>query len=173
MLRLQDSSTQTEAFAHIVRQHQKRIYWYVRRLVIDFDDAKDVTQNVFIKAWENIGAFQYRSGIYTWLCRIATNESLNHLKKKCRQASVPLEQAGDYLVKTIENGQYISGEEIYLKLEKAVARLPEKQRIVFILRYFEEKSFSDIAEITDTSEGALHASYHHAVKKIESFLKAD
>ncbi len=171
ILRLQDVSTRAEAFNIVIKQHKERIYWYVRRIVVDYDDAKDITQNVFIKAWEHLDTFQYQSSIYTWLYRIATNESLNHLKKKCRQANIPLDDAGEYLVKAIDSGHYISGEEIYLKLERAVAQLPEKQRAVFILRYYEEKDYAEIAAITGTSEGALHASYHIAVKKIEKLLQ--
>ena len=170
MIRLRDISTRSEAFNIVIKQYKERIYWYIRRMVVDHDDAKDITQNVFLKAWEGLERFQFQSGIYTWLYRIATNESINHLNKKCRQANIPLEDAGEYLVKAIDTGHYISGEEIYLKLEKAVAQLPDKQRTIFILRYFEEKSYAKIAEITETSEGALHASYHIAVKKIEKFL---
>jgi RNA polymerase sigma-70 factor (ECF subfamily) len=171
ILRLQDPLTRVEAFNIVIKQYKERLYWYVRRMVVDYDDAKDITQNVFIKAWEHLDTFQYQSSIYTWLYRIATNESINHLKKKCRQANIPLDDAGEYLVNAIDNGQYISGEEIYLKLERAVALLPEKQRTVFILRYFEEKDYAEIASITGTSEGALHASYHLAVKKIEKSLQ--
>lgn len=161
------------AFSTMVNQYSKRIYWYVRRLVVDYDDARDVTQNVFIKAWENLDDFRQESGIYTWLYRIATNESLNHLRKKCRQSHISIEEAGELLARTIDSGHYISGEEIYLKLEKAVAALPQKQRVVFILRYFENKSYKEIAEILAISEGALHASYHHAVMKIEKILEQD
>lgn len=173
VLRLQDASTRAEAFNLVIKQYKERLYWYVRRLVICHDDAKDISQNVFIKAWENLEHFQYQSSIYTWLYRIATNESLNHLKKKCRQMNVPLDDAGEYLTKAIDNGHYISGDEIHMKLERAVAQLPEKQRAVFILRYFEEKDYAEIAAITGTSEGALHASYHLAVKKIEKSLEAN
>ncbi len=172
MIRLRDASTRAEAFNIVIKQYKERIYWYVRRMVVDFDDAKDITQNVFLKAWEGMERFQFQSGIYTWLYRIATNESINHLNKKCRQANVPLDDAGELLVKAIDSGHYISGEEIYLKLEKAVAQLPEKQRVIFILRYFEEKDYSEIAEITGSAEGTLHASYHIAVKKIEKYLEA-
>src|SRR5687768_16670929 len=156
ILKLQDASTRVEGFNIVIKQYKERLYWYVRRMVVDYDDAKDITQNVFIKAWENLEYFQYQSSIYTWLYRIATNESLNHLKKKCRQTNIPLDDAGEYLVKAIDNGHYISGEEIYLKLERAVALLPEKQRTVFILRYFEDKDYAEISAITGTSEGALH-----------------
>lgn len=171
ILRLQDPSTRIEAFNIIIEQYKERIYWYVRRMVVDYDDAKDITQNVFIKAWEHLDSFQYQSSLYTWLYRIATNESLNHLKKKCRQANISLDEAGELLVNAIESGHYISGEEIHLKLERAVAQLPEKQRTVFILRYFEEKDYAEIAAITGTSEGALHASYYLAVKKIEKSIQ--
>ena len=171
ILRLQNPATRTEAFNIVIKQYKERLYWYIRRMVVDHDDAKDITQNVFIKAWENLEHFQYQSSIYTWLYRIATNESLNHLKKKCRQANVSLDEASEYLVKAIDSGHYMSGDDIYMKLERAVAQLPEKQRTVFILRYFEEKDYAEIATITGTSEGALHASYHIAVKKIEKLLQ--
>ncbi|GIV33943.1 MAG: DNA-directed RNA polymerase sigma-70 factor [Chitinophagales bacterium] len=169
-IRLQDSSTRADAFNAVVRQYKERIYWYVRRIVADHHDAKDVTQNVFMKAWEGLDRFQFQCGIFTWLYRIATNESLNHLRRKCRQANIPLDEAGELIAQAIDRGLYISGDEIYLKLEKAVARLPEKQRIVFILRYFEERDYSEIAQITNTAEGTLHATYHIAVKKIEKYL---
>lgn len=170
ILRLQNPQTRAEAFNLVIKQYKERLYWYVRRMVVDYDDAKDITQNVFLKAWEHLDTFQYQSSIYTWLYRIATNESINHLNKKCRQANIPLDDAGALLLKAIDSGHYISGEEIYLKLERAVALLPEKQRAVFILRYYEEKDYAEIAAITGTSEGALHASYHLAVKKIEKLL---
>lgn len=173
ILKLQDASTRADAFNLVIKQYKERLYWYVRRMVVSHDDAKDISQNVFIKAWENLDHFQYQSSIYTWLYRIATNESLNHLKKKCRQANVSLDEASEYLTTLIDNGHYISGEEIHIRLERAVAQLPDKQRAVFILRYFEEKDYAEIAAITGTSEGALHASYHLAAKKIEKMLQGN
>ncbi|MCC6600239.1 MAG: RNA polymerase sigma factor [Crocinitomicaceae bacterium] len=170
---LKDPARREKAFGVVVKLHKEKIYWYIRRLVIDFDDAHDITQDVFIKAWEGLDYFQGKAQIYSWLFRIATNESLNHLRKRCRYEHIPIEKAGAYLLGRLENGPYISGEEISIRLEKEVAMLPEKQRVVFVLRYFEGWEYSEIAAITGTSEGALHASYHLAEKKIEKNICVD
>ena len=166
-----NAETQERAFKQIVLNYQERVYWHVRRMVIDHDDADDEVQNTFIKAWKGLSNFREDSKLYTWLYRIATNESITHINKKKKDLSVSLDNS----VIQIEgpSGFGFSGDEIQLKLQKAILTLPDKQRAVFNMKYFEDKKFKEIAEIMDTSVGSLKASYHHAVKKIESFFKED
>lgn len=153
----------------LVRAYQQKVYWHVRKMVIDHDDADDLTQEVFIKIHKHIGTFRNDSQLYTWIYRIATNECLNFLQRKKRRF---LLRAGNDLAEKLYTSSYISADEVQLALQKALLKLPDKQRLVFNMRYFDDLSYEDIAEITDTSVGALKASYHHAVRKIEEFLKA-
>jgi len=154
----------------LVRTYQQRVYWHVRKMVIDHDDADDVTQEVFIKIHKAIDAFREDSQLFTWIYRIATNECLNFLNKKRRRFFLPIEDIGHQLSAKIDTSDSISGDEIQKKLQKALLQLPDKQRLVFNMKYFEDLSYEDISEITNTSVGALKASYHHAVKKIEEYL---
>ena len=154
----------------MIKSYQERVYWHVRKMVIDHDDADDLTQNTFIKAWNNLENFRGESGLYTWLYRIATNECLNFLKKKNRWKVFSMSNYSEVLENKLVDSDMISGDEIEIKLQKALLKLPDKQRLVFNMKYFDEMKFEDIAEVTQTSVGALKASYHHAVKKIESFL---
>lgn len=142
-------------------------------MVIDHDDADDLVQEVFVKVWKNFDKFRQDSALYTWIYRIATNECLNFLKKKKNKFFLPIGDVAGELMQKIDEGSHISGDEIQLKLQKALLKLPDKQRLVFNMKYFEEMKFDEISEITKTSVGALKASYHHAVKKIEEFLKDD
>lgn len=142
-------------------------------MVIDHDDADDLVQDVFIKVWNNIHKFREDSSLYTWIYRIATNECLNFLKKKRNKFFLPIHDVANELSGKLDQGAHISGEEIQVKLQKALLKLPDKQRIVFNMKYFDEMKFNEIAEITNTSVGALKASYHLAVKKIEKFLDPD
>ena len=142
-------------------------------MVIVHEDADDITQNTFVKAWNNLEKFRGESGLFTWLYRIATNECLNFLKKKNRWKMLSMSNYSDFLEDQLTNSDMISGEEIEMKLQKAVLKLPDKQRLVFNLKYFDEMKFEEIAEVTQTSVGALKASYHHAVKKIENILNDD
>lgn len=162
--------TQRNAFNQLVRKYQQKVYWMVRKIVIDHDDANDITQEVFIKAWSALENFRGDAKLYTWLFRIAHNESLNFLKKKRRRFFVPINDVEGELSEKLESDPLIGGDEIQLKLQKAILKLPEKQRIVFNMKYFEELSYDEISEITGTSVGALKASYHWATKKIEDFL---
>lgn len=157
-------------FNLLLKAYQQRVYWHVRKMVIDHDDANDVTQDVFIKVWNNIQSFREDSKLYTWIYRIATNECLNFLGKKKRRFFLPIHDVAGELLGKLDQGLDFTGDEIALKLQKALLTLPDKQRLVFNMKYFDEMKFSEIAEITETSEGALKASYHHAVKKIETFL---
>lgn len=163
--------TERKGFEQLTFKYSQRIYWHVRKMVIDHDDADDVTQDVFIKVWTNRSKFRGDSSLFTWIYRIATNESLNFLNKKKRTIiGVELEVE---LAKGLTSDELVSGDEVQLMLQKAILTLPEKQRLVFNMKYFDDLKFKQIAEITDTSEGALKANYHHAVKKIEEFMKAN
>jgi RNA polymerase sigma factor (sigma-70 family) len=154
----------------LVRTYQQRVYWHVRKMVIDHDDADDLTQEVFIKIHKYIESFREDSQLYTWIYRIATNECLSFLQKKKRRFFLPLGDVAQELMGKLDSASHISGDEIQLKLQKAILTLPDKQRAVFNMKYFEDMSYEDISEVTDTSVGALKASFHHAVKKIEDFL---
>ena len=157
-------------FRLLVEKYQQRIYWHVRKMVIDHDDADDLVQDIFIKVYGNIHTFRADSQLYTWLYRIATNECLNFLKKKRRRFFLPLGDVEHELSEKLETSPYLEGDEIQKKLQKALLKLPDKQRLVFNMKYFDEMKYEDISEITGTSVGSLKANYHHAVKKIEEFM---
>jgi RNA polymerase sigma-70 factor (ECF subfamily) len=142
-------------------------------MVILHDDADDALQNTFLNAWKNIGEFRNESSLYTWLYAIATNESLAIINKRKRNAAVSLDDIGSYLADSIEGSTWFDGDEAQVKLQNAILKLPDKQRIVFNLKYFDEMTYEDMSKILKTSEGALKASYHHAVKKIENFLNGN
>lgn len=165
-----DPSSRNYAFNLLVRQYQKKIYWHVRRIVIDHDDANDVVQNVFIKVWRGLDKFKEDSKLYTWLYRIATNESLTFLKQKKGNSFVSFDEVSHQLSRSLEDDSYFKGDAIQKKLQQAILTLPEKQRIVFNMKYFDEMKYEDMSEVLETSVGALKASYHHAVKKIEDFI---
>ena len=154
----------------LVRSYQQRVYGLVRKMVIDHDDADDITQEIFIKIHKAIENFREDAQLYTWIYRIATNESLTFLSKKRRRFFLPLEDIGPELAAKIDSTPALSGDEIQKKLQKALLTLPDKQRLVFNLKYYEEMPYEEMSAVTGTSEGALKASYHHAVKKIEEFL---
>jgi RNA polymerase sigma factor (sigma-70 family) len=166
----QDPDTKRNAFNLLVRKYQQKVYWMVRKMVIDHDDSNDITQDVFLKAWTALEKFRGDSQLYTWLYRIATNEAINFLNKKRKRFFIPINDVEAELSDKLESDPLVSGDDIQLKLQKALLKLPEKQRLVFNLKYFEELSYEDISEITGTSVGALKASYHFATKKIEEFL---
>lgn len=165
--------TRNYGFNLLVRAYQQKVYWLVRKMVIDHDDADDVTQEVFIKIHRYIDNFREDSQLYTWIYRIATNECLTFLQRKKRRFFLPINDVAGELTTKLDNGSQLSGDEIQLKLQKALLKLPDKQRLVFNMKYYEDLSYEDISEITNTSVGALKASYHHAVKKIEDFLSGD
>jgi RNA polymerase sigma-70 factor (ECF subfamily) len=159
------------AFNLLVRQYQQKVYWHIRKMVIDHDDANDITQDTFIKAWKGLVTFKGDSQIFTWLYRIATNECLNHLAKKKRRFFLPINDITEELSNKLEDSDMISGDEIQLKLQKALLSLPDKQRLVFNMKYYDDLKYEEISEITGTSVGALKASYHLATKKVEEYLK--
>ncbi len=161
----------SSAFNLIVEEYKERLYWHIRKMVLTHDDADDVLQNSFIKVWRYLEKFKGDSKIYTWLFRIATNESITFINKKKKKAEDSFETYEHYLSNTLESDEYFNGDEAQLILQKAILKLPEKQRIVFNMKYFDEVKYKDMSEILDTSVGSLKASYHHAVKKIEEYVK--
>ncbi len=167
---LKNPKTQEKAYRELMSLYKERLYWHVRKIVILHDDADDVLQNTFIKIFNNIGQFKGDSKLYSWMYRIAINESLTHLKKKSKQFNIDSETLQIQLVAKLEADVYFDGDEIQLKLQNALATLPQKQQLVFNMRYFDNLKYDDISEILETSVGALKASYHHARKKIETYL---
>ena len=171
IIELYECGQREEAFNGIVNAYTERLYWHVRRFLCSHEDTNDLLQDIFIKIWAALPGFRGEARLYTWLYRIATNEVLNHLRKQKFKALVSLDSASGILERKIDEDAYFNGDQMQRELHKAIQRLPEKQRIVFSLRYFDEMKYEDISEITDTTVGALKASYHIAVKKIEEFLK--
>ncbi len=168
-----DSHTRERGFRILLSQYKERIYWYIRRILFDHEDANDVTQEVFVKVWRSLDSFRGDSKLYSWMYRIATNESLNFIRKqKKRKNDISIDNVDFYL---LSNGQdnLLSGDEIERKLIAALVQLPEKQRLVFNMKYFENLKYREMAEILNLTEGSLKASYHYAVKKIENILKSD
>lgn len=161
------------AFNQLVIKYQERLYWHVRKIVIDHDDADDVLQNTMIKIWRSLATFRSESGLFTWLYRIATNEALSFLKLKKKKTLAPWVDVEQQMSESLEADPWFNGDDIQLQLQQAILKLPEKQRIVFNMRYFDEVKYEEMSEILGTSVGALKASYHHAVKKIESMLEGD
>lgn len=164
--KIRNPDTRNYGINLLVRAYQQRVYWHVRKMVIDHDDADDLTQEVFIKVNNAIDRFREDAQLFTWIYRIATNECLNFLNKKRRRFFLPIEDIGPTLEAKLE----LDGDEIQRKLQKALLKLPDKQRLVFNMKYFDDLPYEQISEITNTSVGALKASYHHAVKKIEEFI---
>lgn len=160
-------------FSLLVKKYQKKLYAVIRRMLISHADTDDVLQDVFIKVWRGLPQFNEQAQLYTWIYRIAVNETLTKLKQKKMRYFLPIVDVENELSNLIDNTQEYTGDEIQKKLQKAVLSLPEKQRMVFHLKYFEELKFKEIAEIMNVSEGGLKAQYHHAVKKIEDYLQLD
>ena len=166
--RLQDPKTQTRAFEEIVNHYSQPLYWQIRRLVVEHEDADDVLQNTFIKAWTNITSFRGESKLSTWLYKIAYNESLTFLNHTREQLS--LDDLNSMVTETLESDPYFDGDETQLMLQEAINSLPDKQKAVFNMKYFEEMKYEEMSQITGTSVGALKASFHLAVKKIEDYF---
>lgn len=164
------AATKEKAFTVILKKYQEKLYWHIRRMVVEHEDANDVLQNMFVKAWKGLENFREDSQLYTWLYRIATNESLTFLEVKKRRANILLEDFDGVLEQSVKADDNFDGQKAEWKLQLAIQQLPEKQKAVFNLRYFEEMPYAEMSEVLDTSEGALKASYHHAVKKIEDFI---
>jgi RNA polymerase sigma-70 factor (ECF subfamily) len=168
---LKDENKRDLAFHTVVKDYQERLYWHIRKIVISHEDADDILQNTFVKAWRSIGNFREESSLYTWLYRIATNESLTFINSNKRKSFIPMNDTSEFLMNNLVSDPYVEGDEIQLKLQEAILKLPEKQRLVFNMKYFDEMKYDQISEILDTSVGALKASYHHAAKKIEEYIK--
>lgn len=159
-----------EQFNSLVSDYKVRLYWHIRRMVVSHDDADDVLQNTFIKVFKNLENFKGKSQLYTWLYRIATNESLTFLKKKARRLQISDEQLQTHLTDNLRSDPYFDGDEVQEKLQNAINTLPQRQKQVFLLKYYEELPYNEISKILETTEGSLKASYHHAVKKITKYV---
>ncbi len=170
---IKDPETREKGFRVFVETYQKRVYGMVRKMVIIHEDADDIVQNTFIKAYKNIDSFHGKSTLFTWIYRIAVNESLNFLEKKKRRNFFSMEDHHEVMLGYLDRSSLIDGDEVQRKLQKAIIRLPEKQRLVFNLRYFEDLPYEEISKMTQTTVGGLKAGYHHAVKKIEEILKEE
>ena len=169
--RLREPATCREAFGDVMRIYSEPLYWQIRRMVNNHDDANDLLQNTFMKAWGAIENFRGEAKLSTWLHKIAINESITFLEKERKRLNISLDDEESYLINTIEADSNIDGDELALKLRKAIASLPEKQRLVFNMKYYDEMKYEQMSEILGTSVGALKASYHLAVKKIEQFFE--
>lgn len=167
---LRQPATRPQAFDQLVRAYQRPLYYHIRRLVIAHDDADDVLQNTFLKAWRGLDGFRAEAKLKTWLYRIATNEALTFLKQRQRRAHQDVSTLEDDLRHSLWHSPYVDGDEVKLRLQAAILTLPDRQRTVFHLRYFDEMKYEDISEVLQVTVGALKASYHHAVKKIEKHL---
>lgn len=169
--KLQSSEDREQAFRELLQLYQERLYWQIRNIVKDHEDADDVLQNTFIKIFRNIGKFKGESQLFSWMYRIATNEAITFLNKKAKKQQISSEELQDQILQNLQTDVYFEGGEIELKLQKAIASLPEKQQQVFNMKYFQDLKYREISKILGTSEGALKASFHIASKKIEEFLK--
>lgn len=170
---LLDPKTQNIAFQKLLRDFQKPLYNHIRAIVLNHDDADDVLQNTFVKVFQNLKNFKGESKLFSWMYRIATNEAITFINKKAKRSGTTSEAMQTKLIENLQADIYFEGDEIQLKLQKAIALLPEKQQLVFKMRYYEEIKYENMSEILGTSVGALKASYHHAVKKIEDFMNAN
>ena len=168
---LRKPETQKEGFALIVEEYSERLYWQIRKMVYSHEDANDILQDVFIKAWLNIEKFRGDAKLSTWLYKIAINESITFINRSKAKHNLSIDDSDSFLLNQLEGDEYFDGDEAQLLLQKAVISLPDKQKLVFQMKYFEELKYDEISEMLGTSVGALKASYHHAVKKVESFLK--
>jgi len=169
--RFRDESSRYEAFSAMVARYRERLYWHIRKMVIVHEDADDVLQNTFVNAWKGLVTFRGEAKLYTWLYRIATNEAITFLNQKRSRQMMPLEDAEYMLSQSLHHDAYFSGDELQLQLQKAILTLPDKQRLVFNMKYFDEMPYENMSEILGTSVGALKASYHHAVKKIKDWFE--
>ena len=170
---LKNSKSQEQAFRNLMSLYKERLYWHIRKIILSHEDADDVLQNTFIKIFKNIHSFNEKSKLYSWMYRIATNESITFINKKATKQNVDISELQFKMAENLESDTYFSGDEIQLLLQKAIVTLPEKQQLVFKMKYFEELKYKEISEVLETSVGALKASYHHAVKKIETFIKTN
>jgi len=171
LVQFRNPITKEKAFTSIIKKYQEKLYWHVRRMVIEHEDANDVLQNVFVRVWNGLENFREDSQLYTWLYRIATNECLTYLEQQKKRSAIAFDDTDGGLSNKIRADSHFDANRLEWKLQLAIQQLPEKQRIVFNLRYYDEMPYEEMSRMLDTSEGALKASYHHAVKKIEDYIK--
>lgn len=170
LIQFRDPATKEKAFTEIIKKYQEKLYWHVRRMVVEHEDANDVLQNVFIRVWNGLENFREDSQLYTWLYRVATNECLTFIEQQKKKATVSLGDVETGLANKLKADKGFDANKLEWKLQLAIQQLPEKQRIVFTLRYYDEMPYEEMSRVLETSEGALKASYHHAVKKIEDYI---
>lgn len=170
LARFRDPATKESAFTAIVKKYQEKLYWHIRRMVVSHEDANDVLQNVFIRVWKGLENFREDAQLYTWLYKVATNECLTFLDQQKRKGAISFEHVEAELSNKVKADQHFDAARLEWKLQLAIQKLPEKQRLVFNLRYFDEMPYEEMSRVLETSEGALKASYHHAVKKVEEFI---
>jgi RNA polymerase sigma factor (sigma-70 family) len=168
--KFQNEKTRNEAFNLLLKKYQQKIYWHIRRMVIDHDDADDIAQDVFVKVWKNLPGFRADAQLYTWMYRIATNECITFLNKKKAKNNVSLDDVDSTLGDTLAASSYFDGDKAQRRLQEALLTLPDKQRLVFNMKYYEDMKYEEISDVVGTSVGALKASFHLAVKKIEAYL---
>ncbi|MFD0962840.1 RNA polymerase sigma factor [Pseudofulvibacter geojedonensis] len=171
ILNLKNQNTLPNAFKELVKQYKERLYWHIRKIVINHDDTDDVLQNTFIKVYKNIGNFKEESKLYSWMYRIATNEAITFINQRAKKSNSSTEEVQQSLLNNLEADNYFDGNAAQIKLQQAIATLPQKQQLVFNMKYFDNVKYQDMSEILETSVGALKSSYHIAVKKIEDFIK--
>ncbi len=170
LMQFRHPETKEKGFTAIIKKYQEKLYWHIRRMVVEHEDANDVLQNVFIRVWNGLENFREDSQLYTWLYRIATNECLSYLEQQKRKSALPLDESESGLSNKIVADKFFDPNKLEWKLQLAIQQLPEKQRVVFTLRYYDEMPYEEMSRVLETSEGALKASYHHAVKKIEDYI---
>jgi len=171
--KLRNPDSRRDAFTRVVAEYSEKLYWMIRKMVLSHDDANDIVQNTFLKAWTNLDHFRGDAKVFTWMYKIALNETITFLNRQRSLQTISLDDADVFMLERLSGDEYFDGDALQLKLEEAVLNLPEKQRIVFQMKYHDEMKYEDMSEILGTSVGALKASYHHAVKKIEAFLTKD
>ena len=168
---LQKAHTKEKAFKKLITEYKERLYWHIRKIVISHDDADDVLQNTFIKVFKGIDNFKQDSKLYSWMYRIATNESITFINKRARERNIDITEIKQEMISNLQSDRWFSGNDIEIILQEAVATLPEKQQLVFNMKYFDHMKYQEISDILETSVGGLKASYFHAVKKIENYIK--
>ncbi|MEO6405328.1 MAG: sigma-70 family RNA polymerase sigma factor [Ferruginibacter sp.] len=170
LLQFKNEGSREAAFTSIIKKYQEKLYWHIRRMVVEHEDANDVLQNLFIKVWKNLENFREDSQLYTWLYRIATNESLTFLEQQKKRSAISISDEDNLMGNKLKADSNFDGNKLEWKLQLAIQSLPEKQKAVFNLRYYDEMPYEEMSRVLGTSEGALKASYHHAVKKIEDYI---
>ena len=171
--KFQNEKTRNEAFNLLLKKYQQKIYWHIRRMVVNHDDADDLVQDVFVKVWKNLAGFRADAQLYTWMYRIASNECITFLNRKKLKNNVPLDDVSFELAESLADSSYFDGDKAQAKLQKALLTLPEKQKLVFNMKYYDDMKYEEISEVLGTSVGALKSSFHLAVKKIEAYLLSE